>query len=491
MHRTIRRNVSLSTLNAYFFLPIWNFLLIIDINRICDHQYHEPLHRTQSEEPPRSPYDPNESHHKSVFTHFDNQSRASSRQSDFETSRSDVLSSDHMLTHSRNLSQDSATSYRSMDFSTSKQSQDSVSMMFTHENMAASHSGCIDFMDKITNRSYESNSLPRRKCVYHANDYQTNSLPRKERAHHLRDAVYHPMEILETDSGKVNVNRMRTHGTFSIESTMGSNQNIVDTIKRRYSCGVQESLRHIDDDYLEELQIAVRRNSTNNFFLSQPNNDDDDDDDEIDDDESGSEEYCSTCESDSDSKQEQEIFIDFKPRISPVPSPRSRRKRLQKAVSEGEMLFDNQREVGNDEALLTSASEEDLKIKENQKNNSYLYSNIPIKDEGICDTKNLLKLPTDRDVRNRREAFRKRSISLEEPTGDEEDISVVSKPTKSGPPSPCLDDKTQKDISTFPSSDSLVNDLTRDHSDGIWNESQATILQVEPRYISNIFFFFF
>lgn len=373
-------------------------------------------------------------------------------------------------------------------------------MMFAHDELtaaaaaaaaaAANHSGCINFMDKITNLSYESNSLPRRKCMYHASDdYQTNSLPRKDAAQQLRQAF----EQCATESGKMNVHRLRTHGTFSLESSMGSNQNLNELIKRRYSCGVQDAMRYSQDSNdTDDPKNVMRRNSINNFYIPPP--DDDDVDVADDDDPSGSEEYCSTCESsdsEDDSKQEKEIFIDFKPRLSPVPSPRHRRKRLQKTMSDGEMLYEKRREsIAIDEIGVpqTSTSEEDLKTMENQRNNAYLYSNIPIKDEGICDTNNLLKLPSERDnnnVRHRREAFRKRSISLEEPMMDDQHSDNTNGArksiAKSGPPSPCLTEKAEKDISTFPSSDSLANDLTRDHSDGIWNESQATVLQIDSR----------
>lgn len=422
--------------------------------RTCDH--HEALHRTQSEEPSKSPFESGagNQHNKSVFAHLDSQSRASSRQSDFDSQES-----------------------------------------FGHIFCAPNHSECIDFMEKITNRVYESNSLPRRKCIHHSDEYQTNSLPRKDATQQLRDSF---------ESGDVSVpslTHFRAHGTFSLESTMGSNQNIVEAVKRRYSCGVQESLRRMNNENDYSAQKLVRRNSTNNFYRPQtPDDYEDDENDENDDEQYGedddddgdieSDEYCSTCESETDeSKQEKEIFIDFKPRLSPASSPRGRKQRLQKTLSEGEILIEKRRESNAREEILplTSASEEDLVSKECQAESDYLYRNAPIKDEGICHKNNLLKLPTEHDasIRQRREAFRKRSISLEGPAVDElndNEVSSARKATaKSGPPSPCFIGKSDKDISTFPSSDSLSADLTRDHSDGNWNESQATVLQVEQR----------
>ncbi|XP_075151175.1 uncharacterized protein LOC142225285 [Haematobia irritans] len=50
----------------------------------------------------------------------------------------------------------------------------------------------------------------------------------------------------------------------------------------------------------------------------------------------------------------------------------------------------------------------------------------------------------------------------------------------SAPPSP-LRDEPIGHASTYPSSDSLANDVTRDHSDGHWNESEVTVLMAEQR----------
>lgn len=221
----------------------------------------------------------------------------------------------------------------------------------------------------------------------------------------------------------------------------------------------------------------------------------DDDDDE----------YCSTCESDSDdeSKIEKEIFIDFKPSVAPLRNAytQGNATRLQKTMSEGEIMYEKRRsEINhNDIPMVSSTSEEELKVPDIDNIGSggggkerYTYSAFPIKDESICDKKQFLKLPKNGKPivdsggggKIRREIFRKRSISLEQSQFDESEAGSGGDNRSAGDgaggsklASPI------KNISAFASSDSLANDLTRDHSDGNWNESQVTVLQVDPRYV--------
>ncbi|XP_062705681.1 uncharacterized protein LOC109409200 isoform X8 [Aedes albopictus] len=203
-----------------------------------------------------------------------------------------------------------------------------------------------------------------------------------------------------------------------------------------------------------------------------------------DDTKSSSDESCSTCESESekDDKEEQEIFIDFKPRISPVPSPSAvKKKKLQKTLSEGEILLDRKKTKPSDQAPTSaiSASEEDLKspVVDPHKDANLQFSETPIKDEGI-----FIGGPGPGDADRRKESFRKRSVSLDDPTSMEEEKGLLEEleadskddRTATAPPSPSRDERLSiKSHSPFHSSESLA---TRDNSDGIWNESQATIM---------------
>lgn len=404
------------------------------------------------------------------YYQFDQSIRTPSRQSEIETSKSDAMSS-QIFTHSRNLSHDSANSFKSTDVSISRASHELSSVNFLSDSVAT-RSDSRGTMAETTfpnefEQCYETNSLPRQKCMHHKAEFHTYSLPRKDpHQHNYGHDLYSQVNYAEIING---TNRQHLKRS-SISRDSSTDSNRPEFNERQLPYGTNENIvayrRPSYPSDLQENQNISRRQSAAPCPVEEQN--------------SASDEFCSTCESESDSRQEQEkeIFIDFKPRISNNSSPRSRKKRLQKTLSEGEILFDNRRLAG-DGVMMASASEEDLKTADDQDGNKYLYRNAPIKDEGICDKNNLLKLPGDgNELRNKRDAFRKRSISLEDSSGHD-DYEHLSTPAKSLPPSPGLDDSSVRNHSTYPSTDSLANDVTRDHSDGIWNESQATVLQAE------------
>uniref|UniRef100_A0AAG5D6V4 Uncharacterized protein n=1 Tax=Anopheles atroparvus TaxID=41427 RepID=A0AAG5D6V4_ANOAO len=268
-----------------------------------------------------------------------------------------------------------------------------------------------------------------------------------------------------------------------------------------------------------------------------------------DDTKSSSEGSCSTCDSDSEPElldstgrgagggEEREIFIDFKPRVSPVPSPGAvKKKKLQKAQSEGELMHaeagrTRKGSADGDGSSTGQTASDDEGMRSNSRTKGVSQFEIPqavpppprdyhdASESSVPDDEGPQGAGRDR----RKESFRKRSVSLDHPTSgeqeaDEEDAgemlsaglqqqqqqhreaarahgrsrrassrsNVLPKGAErpvggrhlSAPPSPQKDTDRGSKLpgSPFHSSDSLANDVTRDTSDGNWNESQTTIM---------------
>lgn len=145
-------------------------------------------------------------------------------------------------------------------------------------------------------------------------------------------------------------------------------------------------------------------------------------------------------------------------------------------MSEGEILLDNN-EIDKQKQLI-SASEDDLQQQQQKLQKDYseklLYNNNPIRDEDIFKVLNTTTSSADQTStlnRYSRDTFRKRSVSLEDPLADDEVVKKTSKnlkPDGSTPDSP--------NARSFASSD----DVTRDQSEGNWNDSQITVLPLPP-----------
>ncbi|CRK87140.1 CLUMA_CG000949, isoform A [Clunio marinus] len=425
---------------------------------------HEFLCRTQSEDSPKSPLDmsyikPSSGY---MMTTAEIHSRTSSRQSQLETSRSDTMSTDNFFIDSYH-SHDSANTYRSPDTNFSKASYDNSSSLNSQDNLMisrrASHTlqtepifiGRNELEKMRVPRSgqnvydFESHSLPRRTCIHHTSEeYHTHSLPRREHHHHY----FHEHNDIKMSNGNIPEQMVPTDG------------------KRRLSTSYQDA---------QSPYVNVNVVMPDTYSLSR-------NEEEEEGDEEGEEASGSETELD-DEREEKEIFIDFKPRLSPTLSNVSttkRKKKLTKAMSEGEILLDDAGK-NTTQFPIHSASDEDLNQQPpptyySKKNLNY--ADTPIRDEDVFKVDNFLNMPPDVSATARRysrETLRKSSVSLEDPLADDMIIKKSSlglKANKSSPSSPGADDGR----SLFASSD----DVTRDHSEGHWNESQATVLPRPP-----------
>lgn len=454
----------------------------VDENKSYDHEF---LHRTQSEEPPRSPFESNPPTlhsyiiqqgqvHQQVNQQVESYSRTSSRLSQIETSRSEPMSSENILTHSRNSSyqsQDSAPLFASQ---VSQDSMYSDNMIFVTRRGSHAYSNIeppksrdieppIHLPSGEYNHAQGFHSLPRKTCIhYHKEEPQNYTLPR-------RDIAYAHEELEQ----KPEINRYDIFNEEARKPIRNENHNQL----RRASCAATTP----------EIHATVRRSSVQPQMIHHSNGDD--------------HMYLHQQALEAKIKQhqirlnpppEKEILIDFKPRVSPIPSPKSqsRKKILQKTLSEGEILLENR---VKENVILTSASEDDLVTPDTPPvvKSKYIYRDAPIKDEGIFNIKKFVMEPEVPVGYRSRDAYRKRSISLEETFLDDDDeeeddegrrsSSQTSREIESNPPSPTRDELVVRVPSTFPSNDSLANDITRDHSDGNWNESQATVLTAEHR----------
>ncbi|CAH2258228.1 jg19922 [Pararge aegeria aegeria] len=219
---------------------------------------------------------------------------------------------------------------------------------------------------------------------------------------------------------------------------------------------------------------------------------------------------------------------------------RKNKRMLQKTLSEGEILLDARKnEISGmtdgvkDAPIVMSTSQENMTKEDREREAVYKqyitqnYSQTPIKDEGIfgfepdgsfssSDGNAPYEDFHEKYISYKHEPFRIRSVSFEEKTEpvDKEEIPLerqkcncyeikrCSNTAKSSPASP---DPVNCDVVTKPkpkravitnnvttilaplenisspcaSNESLTVDQSRDHSDGLWNESQTTVLQVD------------
>nr|XP_022910341.1 uncharacterized protein LOC111421422 isoform X1 [Onthophagus taurus] len=194
----------------------------------------------------------------------------------------------------------------------------------------------------------------------------------------------------------------------------------------------------------------------------------------------------------SESKCQKEIFIDFKPVSFQTKKP------LVKTASDGEILLDQRKAQRAEDGIIpdkqiTSISHEDITVEEEPRNFLPYFKNQPIRHEGIF--KDLGEhvfssidesiegnslLPQDSVDEEFHENFIYNRMYIRNGSSSDHEQHIPPRISEEASPADegIVPSLSFKKISPFASTDSLANDI-RDHSDGIWNESQATVLQAD------------
>ncbi|KAL7742064.1 hypothetical protein ACLKA6_018311 [Drosophila palustris] len=385
---------------------------------------------------------------------------------------------------------------------------------------------------------YESNSLPRRACTSHARtetDYYSNSLPRRPDALHSHDVCKHITECAELMTDSVPLDFTRPH-LLPPPSEYCKNDD--DVVEEYYDDDEEEDVRaHETESYSSEvcMEQAVAAAAENRRMSMLPLDDSPFRRDDLR--RQSMPVYGQTeklidgfgprtsfrrrdkvsCFADEPSpRDEQEIFIDFKPHVSPKPSPKQQLKHRKQHKAEIAMRKMQQQrlaqaaaftlpklkqqpvelearkvelEPSDDEEDDDEEEEEPDELAQQSQHDPVMDQEHPDDDEPLyenitpCGCK-IESIPDQ--ILDKRAQFRKRSVSLDD---DYAAMTAACPPPgvrlPSTPASPCRDELLLANVSTYPSSDSLANDNTRDHSDGIWNESQVTVLTAEQRDISD------
>lgn len=356
----------------------------------------------------------------------------------------------------------------------------------------------------IVPHDFETHSLPRRVCIHHKQEeYHSHSLPRREHHHHYLEHSTNTSsnnivveQILEKrrlssayqDAQPSYVNASVTADTYSLSRRSSSSQqvpsltaiNMVATQPQASHPKHHHALQQVPPS--DEMCSTCSSETETESGSEECEEEYDDEQPEMNDENEAEPYEAEECDSqdyeEEEEEYEKEIFIDFKPHISP--SKDVKKKKLLKAMSEGEILVENN-EKGKQKPL--SASEEDLQLQK-----EYIehleYANTPIRDEDIFkaldtsgDQAPTTTTTSSSSTLNRysRDNFRKRSVSLEDPLADTAEIAKKST-SKNLRPDGSTPDGSPGDVKSFASSD----DITRGQSEANWNESQITILPLPP-----------